>query len=168
MKIGAKHIRLKKRTSLVVPAIFWAYAAAYLYETWHLLGDQSMLTVRILLVAIAVFTIVSIKEDLVIEPNPPLPDKQETGGEKRFAFAESQAFKNSCFALFVFFYLLFMDYLGFILATFLFVLAVSFWLGVRNKLVLLLAPLISSCALFYIFRNLLYVRLPLGLLADIL
>ena len=61
-------------------------------------------------------------------------------------------------------YFLFMERIGYVIITPLFILVCLLYLGMRNKLVLLLTPLIMTSFTYYLFNNVLFVFLPRGIL----
>lgn len=59
-------------------------------------------------------------------------------------------------------YIVSLYYLGYLLATLIFITGTMIYLGMRNKKVLLTVPILVSLALYLLFNNLLYVTLPPG------
>jgi len=63
----------------------------------------------------------------------------------------------------LFFYILLMQYLGYILSTFLFTVCAMFMLGNRNKLHLIAVPIMTTAFIFFIFNYAMYISLPKGI-----
>lgn len=65
-------------------------------------------------------------------------------------------------------YLLLLRPVGFIIITFLYLLAEMFVLETKNKIMLVAVPLITTTVLFLLFTKVLTVPLPMGLLEGVL
>lgn len=65
-------------------------------------------------------------------------------------------------------YMVLLNPLGFAVTSAIFIFGVMFWLGVRKPIILILIPILTAGVLFYLFKYLLYIRLPLGLMKYIL
>ena len=65
-------------------------------------------------------------------------------------------------------YMVLLEPLGFAIASVLFIFGTLLWLGVRKIPLLILVPVVTSAVLFYVFKYMLYIRLPLGLLKYVL
>lgn len=161
MKVKDKYLRFKSRTSLLIPGVIWFFIIAYIKDTGSLMFQQATLTVRLCLVGIILFTMLVIKEELVAETAEEYKSKTKEHG---YIWQEPMVLKSIFFAISIALYLMLMPKLGFVIATILFVLIIMIWLGVRNKYTLVFLPIISSCILYYIFKYLLFVKLPVGIL----
>jgi hypothetical protein len=98
----------------------------------------------------------------------PLPSAAADAGEPRDALGEAEAEIPSRYGLVAFGFALFLiyplalEYLGFLVATVL-LMALFMWVGQwRSVLGVLATSTIGTLVLFYVFRGIVYVSLPLG------
>ena len=165
MKEGKKYIRFKSKSSLLIPAIVWIFVIIYLVGSRKILWSDGFLTMRVCTVLLLVCTLVVLKRELLFMDE----EQYERWKAENNKPVLTEAVKKQIimFAILVV-YMLLLKYLGFLIDTIVFIFAVLFWLGVRNRLQLILIPLLISGILFYVFKYLLFIRLPLGILKNIL
>lgn len=158
-----KYYRLKSPTSLLIPAIGWIFTILYLNGSKNVLWSDGFLAMRVCVVLLAVATVMVVKNEILVMT------EEEYKNWNKPAISLSPAMKKNLImyaALAV--YLMVLNFLGFFIATWIFAVVIMLWLGVRNVPVLVLVPVITAGVLFYVFKYLLYIRLPLGLLKYIL
>ncbi|MBT9776824.1 hypothetical protein GPL15_09945 [Clostridium sp. MCC353] len=160
-----RYFRLKTRTSLLVPSLVWIFTAAYVAGSRRVLWSDGFLAMRVCLVLLILSTGMVLKNELVIMTREEYFKWKEE--EKMPVFTE-KARKNLIMFGMLALYMIVLNPLGFAPATAAFILAVMCWLGVRKPGVLIIVPVLTSGILFYLFKYVLYIRLPLGLLKYIL
>ncbi|MDD2972996.1 MAG: tripartite tricarboxylate transporter TctB family protein [Lachnospiraceae bacterium] len=84
-------------------------------------------------------------------------EAEETDTEK------ANVMRVAGYVIMVLIYILLIPYAGYVVSTIIFAAASLLYQKKKNILLLILLPLICSVAMFYIFKNLLYVTLPIGI-----
>ena len=161
MKIGKYHIHLKSATCLLVPMIMWGIVIAYLLQSRSLYRDNAMLLVRWCFYAMIVFTIFSVKGDLIIHKGD---DVEDGAGKERIP----SGFSQETARLFVFIagisaYLTAMHWLGFIITTLVFIAGMMFYLGVRSKKLMIFVPVRLTALIYLMFDVWLSITLPVSM-----
>lgn len=160
-----RHYRLKSKTSLLIPALVWLFVIIYMVGSRSIFWSDGMLAMRVCGVMLLIATVFVIKREIVSMNEEEYQAWRETAKEPIFT---DKVKKNWMMVGFLVIYLALLNPLGFAVDTCLFILGVLLWLGVRKVPVLVLAPLLTSGVLFYVFKFVLYIRLPLGILSGIL
>ena len=160
-----KYIRLKSRTSLLVPLIIWTFVIIYLYGSRNVIWSDGFLTMRVCTILLLICTLAVLKREFVVMDR----EAYERWKAEQSEPVLTQATRRQIlmFGILIV-YMLLLQPLGFLIDTILFVLVVMWWLGVRDWKLLVLIPILTSVILFYIFKYLLFIRLPLGVLKGIL
>ena len=141
---------------VVVVLIMDAFAVAYLI-TAKGLSSQSMMFPGFLLCGILLFSIMCIKNSVHFHKG-----EMTTAGENEVGFDFSG--KLLAFLALTLVTLLLFKTLGFVICVFLFLLLSMLVLGVKNKLALLLVPLLMDVCTYLVFVVWLEVPMPSGLL----
>jgi hypothetical protein len=154
---GIENRNVKKLAGeFVVPAIMLVCVGAYWVEAASL--SASAIAFPATLTAVVVGLVVVILAGAINRAGGPATDvaEEETGKP-----LDTQSFASRCFvvllpAVLIFFW----DWTGATLALFLYAAGVSFILRERRWFILVLLPAGLSIALVYLFKTLLYIRLP--------
>lgn len=159
MKFGCYRIQVKGY-ALFIPALFMAILTYYIVDSWKIILTDSMLTIRWVALLMALSLVFIIKKEVVIQKTDDnLPQKKES-----FLPDKESYVKFLGFALLSFLYIAAFVYGGFILSTLLFPVVAMMFLGVRDVKTLVLVPALSTMSIYVIFKMVLSVPLPTGLL----
>ena len=160
-----KYFRLKSRTGLLVPALAWMFTAAYVAGSRKVLWSDGFQAMRVCIVLLILSTGAVLKSELVIMNQEEYFEWKTR--ERTPVFTEKVRNNLIMFGALAL-YLILLNPLGFALTTAAFIFFVMYWLGERRLVILCLTPVLTAGILFYLFKYVLYVRLPLGLLKYIL
>ena len=119
-----------------------------------------MLTIRAVAILMLVSLAFIIKKDVVIHKSDNnLPEVKEF-----FLPTREHYIKFLGFALLSFLYIFAFIYAGFIISTLAFPVVAMYFLGVRKVRTLILVPVLSTATIYIIFKMILMVSLPTGVL----
>jgi len=159
---GKYHLSLKSPAGILIPLIIIGFIFAYLYESKHLFFDQSMLLVRNVIFLIIILLIFVLIDEIKIKKIT-----SEKRLEKEIIINKislsTETKKNIFFIAFLFIYLFSIKFLGFLISTVLFLIITMYFLGIRNKKILFLFPIIFIIIIFLFFNLWLMVPLPVGI-----
>lgn len=156
MRVKDYEIRLKKKGSLIVPLIFATIMALYVRESSRLFfRDPMMLTRLVIYTSIFLFILV-LKEELEIKPwsqtaKPEESKKKKLGNSFYFFF-------------FMVGYYGILNFLGFILSTFIFIASGMWFFGIRDTKKLVFVPIGLLLFIYLMFQQWLMIPLPRGFL----
>lgn len=160
MKIGHYNIRVKGH-ALFVPILFTAILIYYVVDSWSIINTDSMLTIRAVAILMLLSLAFIIKREVVIQKT----DSDASDKQDPFLSSREDYVKFFGFALLSFLYISAFIYAGFIIATLVFPIVTMYFLGVRNVKILLLVPALSTIVIYIIFKLILGVSLPSGVLS---
>lgn len=155
-RIKTKNGCLEISKEIVVVLIMDVFSAAYFLSAKGL-SKQSMMFPIFLLCGILIFSIMCIKQSIHFTKEQTVTDSED---EPRFDFsAKLLAFLGLTLVT-----LLLFKTLGAVICIFLFLLISMLILGVKNKLLIILVPLLMDVFVYLVFKVWLAVPLPAGLL----
>lgn len=157
-RIKLKNGVLEIKKELIVTVIFDVFAFAYWYSS-RKLSAAAMMFPGFLLIGIALFSILSYVNGIHVSREA--ENAQVSGEEPKFGITK----KLILFAALTLVMLLLYKTLGFVISIFVYLLLAMLILGVRNKLVLVLIPVLVDVFVFFVFKTWLEVPLPMGLLS---
>ena len=155
-RIKTKKGCLEISKEIIVVLILDIFSAAYLFSAAGL-SRQSMMFPTFLLCGILIFSIMCIKQSIHFTVDQTTSPSED---EPKFDFSKKLlAFLGLTLAT-----LLLFQTLGAVIGIFLFLLASMLILGVKNKLLIVLIPLLMDAFVYLVFKIWLAVPLPAGLL----
>jgi hypothetical protein len=159
LKIGRYRIHAQGY-ALLTPILFTAILVYYLIDSWSIINTDSMLTIRAVAILMFISLAFIIKKEIVIQRvNSCLPEEK-----KPFLPNRESYMKFFGFILLSSLYITAFTYAGFIVSTLAFPVAAMFFLGVRHARIMILVPVLSVAAIYIIFKVVLMISLPTGVL----
>lgn len=159
MKIGCYRIQVNSY-ALFIPILFTVILLYYVIDSWSIIDTDSMLTMRAVAILMVLSLAFIIKKEVVIQKaGNHLPEEKES-----FLPNKESYIKLLGFTLLTFLYISAFIYAGFIIATLVFPVAAMYFLGVRSVRTLILVPILSTATIYIIFKMILMVSLPTGVL----
>lgn len=159
-RIKTKNGQIEISKEIVVVLIMDLFAAAYAVSARELSG-QSLMFPGFLLIGILLFSIMCIRQSIHFRRGP---SAEAEGEEVGFGVTG----KLVAYVALVLAMLVGFSYLGAVVSIFLFLLLTMLVLGVRNKIVLILVPVITDAFVYAVFKMWLAIPLPAGILEFIL
>lgn len=161
MKIGSYHIRLKNNyADLFIPILFAALLIYYMLASRHIINTDAMLLIRPLAISMALLLVFIVKGEFIIQKVDDSPPEEK----KPYFSSKEEYIKLISFTFLILLYFVALIYVGFIISTPVFSAAAMFALGVRNIKVLILVPVLLTASTYTLFRVVLSVNLPVGML----
>ena len=161
MKIGSYTIQVKNScVFLFIPLLFTAVLIYYMIGSQPYMDTDAMIMMKPLALLMALSLVFIIKSELIIRKiDDALPHKKEP-----FFASKKDYIQFMGFTLLACLYIYAMPYAGFIIATLLFSAVAMYFLGLRNRKALILVPVILTAAIYLMFKIILTVSLPIGVL----
>ena len=161
MKIGGYRIRLKNSyADLFIPILFGAVLIYYMLASRRIMNTDAMLLIKPLAVFIALSLIFIFKGEVLIQKVDDIPLEEK----KPYFSSKEEYIKLIGFTFLILLYFVALTYVGFITSTPVFSAAAMFVLGVRNIKVLILLPVLLTAGTYILFKVILSVNLPVGML----
>ena len=161
MKIGVYTIHLKHSCIyLFIPLLAMAVLAYYMLGSQPYMDTDAMLMIKPLALLMALSLVFIIKGELVIRKiDDALSHKKEP-----FFASKKDCIQFLGFTLLSCLYIYAMPYAGYVIATLLFSAVAMFFLGVRSRKALFLVPVILTATIYLMFKTILTISLPIGVL----
>lgn len=159
MKVGCYRIHLKNY-SLFIPIVFTAILIYCMVDNWSIINTDAMLTIKTVAILMVLSLAFILKEEVVIQKaDDNLPEEKES-----FLSTTENYIKFIGFVLLFFLYIFAFTYVGFFIATLVFLVAAMYFLSVRSIKILLLVPTLLTASIYIVFKMILMISLPTGVL----